>query len=262
MPDISQATWSESDSANTATPPDGWPENQAPSTVNDCARMMMGALKRFWNRINPATAATGSPNAYVLTPAGALAAYVTGEVYAFRAGFANTGSATLNISALGAKAIKKYTAGGKVALTAGDIQNGQPLQVAYDGTDMVLLAAATAPKTGQTTRDLTTASGSQAITGVGFKPRYVHIIANVPANAMASIGMDDGATASCIFNDHNAAANIWNRSTALSVFLRATSTPAQQTASISSMDSDGFTLNWTKTGSPTGTANIFYTAYP
>ncbi|MBX6322979.1 MAG: hypothetical protein IRY94_14210, partial [Rhodospirillaceae bacterium] len=53
MPDISQPTWSETDSANTATPPDGWPENQVPSTVNDCARMMMGAIKRFWNRINP-----------------------------------------------------------------------------------------------------------------------------------------------------------------------------------------------------------------
>ena len=138
MPDISQSSWAESDASNTATPPNGWPENQAPSTVNDCARMMMGAIKRFWNRVNPATASGGAANAYTLTPGVALAAYVTGEVYAFRANHANTGAATLNISGLGAKAIKRYAAGAKAELAAGDLQSGQPVQLCYDGTDMVL----------------------------------------------------------------------------------------------------------------------------
>lgn len=138
MPDISQSSWAESDAANTAAPPNGWPENQAPSTVNDCARMMMGAIKRFWSRINPVAASGGAANAYTLAPAAALAAYATGEVYSFRANHANTGAATLAISGLGAKAIRKYGAAGKVDLAAGDIQDGQPVQVCYDGTDMVL----------------------------------------------------------------------------------------------------------------------------
>jgi hypothetical protein len=138
MPDISQSSWAESDAGNTATPPNGWPENQAPSTVNDCARMMMGAIKRFWTRVNPVAASGGAANAYTLTPGVALPAYVTGEVYSFRANHANTGAATLNISGLGAKAIKRYASGAKADLAAGELQSGQPVQVCYDGTDMVL----------------------------------------------------------------------------------------------------------------------------
>ena len=36
--------WSQTAASNSATPPDGWPEGQAPSTVNDCAREMMAAI--------------------------------------------------------------------------------------------------------------------------------------------------------------------------------------------------------------------------
>lgn len=38
-------TWSTTPASNNSTPPDGWPEGQAPSTVNDCAREMMAALR-------------------------------------------------------------------------------------------------------------------------------------------------------------------------------------------------------------------------
>lgn len=37
--------WSTTAGSNSATPPDGWPEGQAPSTVNDCAREMMAQIK-------------------------------------------------------------------------------------------------------------------------------------------------------------------------------------------------------------------------
>ncbi len=37
--------WSTTAGNNNATPPDGWPEGQAPSTVNDCARENMAALR-------------------------------------------------------------------------------------------------------------------------------------------------------------------------------------------------------------------------
>jgi hypothetical protein len=33
-----------------------------------------------------------------------------------------------------------------------------------------------------------------------------------------------------------------------------------QTCKVTSFDSDGFTVTWTKTGSPTGTATVTYTA--
>lgn len=37
--------WSNIAGSNNATPPDGWPEGQAPSTVNDCAREMMASIR-------------------------------------------------------------------------------------------------------------------------------------------------------------------------------------------------------------------------
>lgn len=36
--------WSTTAASNSNTPPDGWPEGQAPSTVNDCAREMMAQI--------------------------------------------------------------------------------------------------------------------------------------------------------------------------------------------------------------------------
>lgn len=38
-------TWSTTAGNNNTTPPDGWPEGQAPSTVNDCAREMMASIR-------------------------------------------------------------------------------------------------------------------------------------------------------------------------------------------------------------------------
>lgn len=43
--------WSNTAGANNAAPPDGWPEGQAPSTVNDCAREMMAAIRTMATNI-------------------------------------------------------------------------------------------------------------------------------------------------------------------------------------------------------------------
>lgn len=41
--------WSTTAATNSNTPPDGWPEGQAPSTVNDCAREMMAQIRTGLN---------------------------------------------------------------------------------------------------------------------------------------------------------------------------------------------------------------------
>lgn len=41
--------WSTTAANNNSTPPDGWPEGQAPSTVNDCAREMMAQIRTLFN---------------------------------------------------------------------------------------------------------------------------------------------------------------------------------------------------------------------
>jgi len=51
------SSWNETDNANNLTPPDGWPEGMQPSAVNDCGRMMMGAVKRWYNTVTAAVAA-------------------------------------------------------------------------------------------------------------------------------------------------------------------------------------------------------------
>ncbi len=142
MPEISSAAFSETDASNNAAPPAGFPEGMNMSGLNDSGRSLMGAVKRFWGRMQGRYASTGSANAYLLTPDAALAAYVTGERYSFRASFANTASATLDISALGARTLKKMTLSGKTNLSPGDIQAGQPVTVEFDGTDMVMVTPA------------------------------------------------------------------------------------------------------------------------
>ena len=60
-----------------------------------------------------------------------LAAYAAGQMFYFVAAGDNTTSVTLNIDALGAKAV---TRDGSVALAAADIKSGEVIVVVYDGT--------------------------------------------------------------------------------------------------------------------------------
>lgn len=120
---------------------------------------------------------TGTANTYVITPAPAVSAYTTGQIFSFKALHANTSASTLNVNALGAKTIKNTKAGD---LVANDILLGQIVVVEYDGTNfqmvstsgnlqaktlqsattIVDVSAATAPSSGQ----ILTATSSTAAT--------------------------------------------------------------------------------------------------
>jgi len=94
-------------------------------------------------------------DAYAITLVPATTAYVTGQVFNFKAGTANTGGATLNVNALGAKTILKNT---DQALETGDIEIGSVVQVIYDGTNFQLQT----PSAGS----MTTSVVSQLSTGI------------------------------------------------------------------------------------------------
>lgn len=113
-------------------------------------------------------------------------------------------------------------------------------------------------KVGQFSRDTSTASGSQSITGVGFKPSSIIFLAVIPATAELSIGLDDYFSHFSIVNNHNITANVWTTATASIVLAQTVS--IESYASITSFDSDGFTVQWTKTGAKTGTAYINFLA--
>lgn len=86
-----------------------------------------------------AATTTGSANAYVATPSPALPGLTTNAWLVIKANFTNTGAATINVNGLGAKAIKKWTAGAVADVQAGDIQTGQECIIAYDGTQWQLI---------------------------------------------------------------------------------------------------------------------------
>ncbi|MBE1208100.1 hypothetical protein [Aminobacter carboxidus] len=76
--------------------------------------------------------AGGAANALTLTLAVAMTAYVDLDVVTFEAASNNTAAATLNISSIGAKAIRKMVGGADVALAAGDILDGGRYILNYD----------------------------------------------------------------------------------------------------------------------------------
>lgn len=105
MPEISSSSFSENGNSNNAAAPSGFPESMPPSGVNDSAHAVMGALRRFQNRINGTVSTTGSARACVYTPSGTSfpTSYVQGECYRAKAGFTSVGTDTLNVNAIGAK---------------------------------------------------------------------------------------------------------------------------------------------------------------
>lgn len=195
-----------------------------------------------------------------------VSAYAKGQVFRFVSAGANTGAVTLNINSIGALAVKKL---GTTALAAGDISSGQAVSVFHDGTNFQIIGA-TAAAAGTLsrmsnvfTRDISTSSGTQAITGVGFTPTAVIFLSAVGATARVSVGIDDcgssGSGQSSIYDINGDSANNWQVSNVSSIALYNTSSD-KYVGHITATGADGFTITWTKTGSPTGTATIFYLA--
>lgn len=90
---------------------------------------------------------SGTTNTYVMAPNPAISAYAEGAIYAFKAGSANTGAATLGISGLAAKAITDSTG---AALTANAILSGQVVMVAYVAATTSFMMLANAQSAGST----------------------------------------------------------------------------------------------------------------
>lgn len=122
-------------------------------------------------------------------------------------------------------------------------------------------AAALQVKADHFTRDVSLASGNQAITGVGFQPRAILFFTSILGSARNSWGFDTGVAngAKAITDNTNIAAGTFTAATNFSISLQ-TNVTDQYSGKIASFDSDGFTVAWTKSGSPTGTATIMFLA--
>lgn len=109
-------------------------------------------------------------------------------------------------------------------------------------------------------RTMTSASGNVSYTGIGFKPKALLVFAAISGSTSAACwGFTDGSQDHrLLFSDD--ASNTYGTNT--SQLIQAdTGVSTGQGATLSSFDADGFTLTWTKSGSPTGTLTVLFIAF-
>lgn len=113
---------------------------------------------------------------------------------------------------------------------------------------------------GTFTRDISLATGTQAVTGVGFTPTMVILLAAVVGSSKQSLGFDDGTNHYTIHDNNPVSAGTYQKDALNSIKLVQDGSN-YYTGNISSLDADGFTVSWTKTGTLSGTADIYYLAF-
>lgn len=106
---------------------------------------------------------------------------------------------------------------------------------------------------GSFNRDVSTASGTQGVTGVGFKPRFVIVYTTINgATGIGSWGFSTVSTGGGIHDTYNDTVNTYSGNSGVIDMTFAAG--ATYNGVLSSFDTDGFTITWTKGGSPTGTS--------
>ena len=139
----------------------------------------------------------------------------------------------------GAPTLATLTAGGGTGIT-----NGAGSITITSGQTFV----------GSFTRDISAATGSVVYTGVGFQPRAMVFIGNVDTTSGAFWTVTDCTNSGGILDNNQTTTDTYGVGTA--VFNVITSAGNQQSATFTTCDTDGFTLGYTKTGTPTGTATV------
>lgn len=136
------------------------------------------------------------------------------------------------------------------------LDTSEEWQVSHNATTFARIGSQA--KTGNFTRDTSTATGTQAVTGVGFKPIAAVFFATQDSTAgEASWGMDAGSGPNSILDNYSSTANSYANGS-VSIYDQESTTTNNYQGTVSSFDNDGFTISWTKAGSPTGTLKISY----
>lgn len=99
------------------------------NTADDIFRNTLALLARFYDDIGGQGTVAGTADAVTLTSASTYQSLAAGMLVCWKASGTNTGAATLNLDALGAKAIRRR---GDSALAAGDIVSGGYYLALYD----------------------------------------------------------------------------------------------------------------------------------
>lgn len=113
---------------------------------------------------------------------------------------------------------------------------------------------------GNFNRVLTAVTGAVPITGVGFRPTFVMFFGAIASsNDACYIGGSDGTNERTLFTRADLGTSFHgNNNFALELALDGSN---YQFGVINSFDVDGFTIGWTKVGTPTGTFAASYLAF-
>jgi len=108
------------------------------------------------------------------------------------------------------------------------------------------------PKVVRFTRDTSLATGTQAVSGVGFRPSAIIFIkVKSPSTGTYSVGFDDLVTPDSVFDTHNVVADSWEQSFSFSLVDHQGSSIVYN-GLVQSFDADGFTISWARVGATTG----------
>lgn len=211
-----------------------FPEGQAPSTLNDAARQVMADVRKEFQCRSGEITATFSAQTYSVTFEREITSGELGGVFACIADATNTGTARVNINALGAKDLKTHYG----HLQSSDIPAKSVMVFTYNkSADNFELLSRTVRDsradncriaTGSYTGDGTT---GKAITGVGFRPKYVKIAYRRTVGGGTVIIHEAWDTV----NDDNANGGAIQYASGGAVSF--------ETDAISSLDADGFTVD-------------------
>lgn len=141
------------DASNTAR----FPENMAPSAVNNAARALEGLLARWEKDTNGSVVAYGTGNAVRITPNRTISSLYDGLVFAAEVTAGNTGATTFQVGSLSALSIKKNH---DEDLASGDLEAGQKIVVIYNSDEQVFQLIGGGKATGPSAGDGISVSGS------------------------------------------------------------------------------------------------------
>ena len=116
------------------------------------------------------------------------------------------------------------------------------------------------PFVGVFTRDSALVAGQQAVVGVGFTPSVVIFLSNLSSTPQASWGFDRGGIRKSIYDSHNGTPDEYETSGGSSVIM-VQAGAISYLGRILTMDTDGFTMDWTKTGAKTGVFSVNFLAF-
>ncbi|MBA7587580.1 hypothetical protein ES708_29611 [subsurface metagenome] len=114
-------------------------------------------------------------------------------------------------------------------------------------------------KVGLFSRDTGLMSGTQVITGVGFRPSCIDFKAVISLKSCVSMGFDDVITHNCVFSHHQVIAGSWLGNASRSVHMEWLGGESYE-GKVDSFNSDGFVFRWYKNSSNIGVVVVYYKA--